>query len=195
LSIPFSWVSNFVYQTPELKGKSLLMREVLGGWELSPIITLQSGAPFSLQGGNSKDLGGANNNTGSGCKQSCSDRADLVSGQNLKVRQGGRSQWIKGYFNKAAFQPRADGTFGTSGRNMIYGPPTFNVDTAMMKNWAVMERYRLQFRVEFFNAFNHAVMSTPDTNPSDSTFGQINGGSGSAANQSRIGQAALKVTF
>lgn len=200
LSIPFTWTSNFVYQTPMLKTQSLLMREILGGWEVSPIITLQSGTPFSISGGNSTywnaiDSSLKQNNTGSGCKTNCSDRADLVSGQPLKVRHGSRSDWIKGYFNTGAFVPRKDGEFGTSGRNMLYGPPSFNVDSALMKNWTVLEKYQIQFRFELFNAFNHAVMSSPDTNPSSSTFGQINGGKGYAANASRLGQAALKFSF
>ncbi len=202
-SIPFNSVTNFVYQTPEMKGKGLLVREVLGGWELSPIITWQSGSPFGIQGGNSTywnpPSGGPENNTGSGCKSDCSDRADRIAGQPLKVRQGGRSQWLKSYFNNSttspAFVPRHDGTFGNSGRNLMQGPPTFSVDSALMKNWSIYERYQLQFRFEMFNAFNHPVMGTPDTNPTDSTFGEINGGSGSAANASRVGQAALKVTF
>ncbi len=194
-TVPFNSVSNFIYQTPELRGRNLLTREALGGWEISPIITWQSGSPFSISGGNSSALGGANNNTGSGCKSDCSDRADRVASQPLKVRQGGRSQWIKQYFNPAAFAPRADGTFGDSGRNLIYGPPTFNVDAALMKNWSLLERYKLQFRFEMFNAFNHPVMGNPDTNPTDSTFGQINNGHGSAANVSRVGQAALKFSF
>jgi hypothetical protein len=46
-----------------------------------------------------------------------------------------------------------------------------------------------------FNALNHPVMGNPDTNPSDSTFGQINGGAGYAANASRVGQLAAKLTF
>ncbi len=200
LSIPFTWTSNFVYQTPALKSQRMIVQQVLGGWELSPIITLQSGSPFSISGGNSTywntiDPSLNENNTGSGCKTSCSDRADLVAGQSLKVRRGGRSSWIKGYFNQAAFVPRKDGEFGSSGRNMIYGPPSFNVDSALMKNWSILEKYQIQFRFEMFNAFNHPVMGNPDTNPSSSTFGQINGGKGYAANASRLGQAALKFTF
>lgn len=195
MNIPFTWVSNFVYVSPELKGKGLLLRQILGGWELSPIITLQSGTPFTLSGGNSSDLGGGNNNTGSGCKQNCSDRADRVSGQPLTVRSGGRSQWIKGYFNTKAFRPRPDGTFGSSGRNLMQSPPTFNIDSSLMKNWSILEKYKVQFRFEMFNAFNHPVMCSPDTNPSSATFGQVNGGKGSACNASRLGQAALKFTF
>jgi hypothetical protein len=194
LSIPFTWVSNFVYVSPDLRNQNLLVREALGGWEISPIITLQSGSPFSISGGNSADLGGNNNNTGSGCKSNCSDRADRVPGGPLKTREGGRSKWIKGYFNTAAFRPRPDGTFGTSGRNILNGAPIFNVDAALMKNWAI-ERFQLQLRFETFNTLNHPIMSNPDTNPSDATFGQINGGRGSTSNAARVGQAALKLTF
>ena len=194
LSIPFTWISNFVYVSPALSNKNLLVREVLGGWEVSPIITLQSGNPFSISGGNSSALGGSNNNTGSGCKSNCSDRADIVPGAPLKLRNGKRSEWIKAYFNTAAFRPRPDGTFGTSGRNILNGSPIFNVDSALMKNWTI-ERFRLQLRFETFNTLNHPIMANPDTNPTSATFGQVNGGRGSASNAARVGQAALKLTF
>jgi len=200
LSIPFTSVTNFVYVVPELKNQKMLVRQILSGWEISPIITLQSGSPFGISGGNSTywnsiDASLNENNTGSGCKSNCSDRGDRVAGQALKVRNGGRSKWIKSYFNTDAFVPRKDGEFGTSGRNILVGPPTFNVDASLMKNWSILEKYKIQFRMELFNALNHAVMSTPDTNPSDSTFGQINGGAGYASNASRVGQAALKFSF
>ncbi len=197
LSIPFNSVSNFVYQTPELKGENVLLRGVLGGWELSPIITFQSGAPFGISGGNSRYFDNTDptqNGTGSGSLQG-GDRADRVAGQPLAVRHGSRSHWIKQYFNTAAFVPNHDGTFGNSGRNLMNGPPTFNIDSALMKNWQIYERYQLQFRFEMFNAFNHPIMGNPDTNPSDSTFGEINSGIGSAGNASRVGQAALKLSF
>ena len=64
-----------------------------------------------------------------------------------------------------------------------------------MKNWSIEEKYQVQFRFEFFNATNHVVMGTPDETPTDSTFGKINGGSGSDAATPRVGQAALKFTF
>ena len=81
---------------------------------------------------------------------------------------------------------------------MIYGPPGFNTDASLMKNWTILERYKLQFRFEFFNAFNHPIMSAPDETPTDSTFGAINGGNGGfggTSNTTRVGQAALKLTF
>jgi hypothetical protein len=203
-NIPFTWTSNFVYRSPELKTQNLIVREVLGGWEVSPIITWQSGTPFSVGAGNSNVAFGELNK-GDGCFLGCSaDRANRVPGVPLKVRQGGRSNWTKQYFNTAAFTTRHDGTFGNSGRNLMQGPPSFNVDSSLMKNWSILERYKLQFRFELFNATNHPVMSNPDASPpsgtagGDGCAGEINcgnGGLGGTSNTTRIGQAALKLTF
>lgn len=69
------------------------------------------------------------------------------------------------------------------------------MDASLTKTVSIRERYNLEFRFEMFNALNHPVMGDPDTNPSDSTFGEINGGNGYAANASRVGQLAAKFTF
>jgi len=199
-NLPFTWVSSFIYNSPSLSGQSLLVREVVGGWEISPIISWQSGSPFSVGAGSSNAAYGELGK-GSGCLQDCAgDRADRVPGVPLNVRQGGRSHWTQQYFNPAAFITRHDGTFGDSGRNMMQGPPGFNIDTALMKNWSILERYRLQLRFEFFNATNHPIMGNPSANPGDAGGGpaQINGGNGGfggTSNTTRVGQAALKLTF
>jgi hypothetical protein len=203
-NIPYTWTSNFTYRSPELKGQNLIVREIVGGWELSPIMTWQSGTPFSINPGNSTAAYGEEGK-GSGCITGCSsDRADRVPGVPLKVRQGGRGNWTKQYYNPAAFVTRHDGTFGSSGRNMIQGPPGFNTDASVMKNWKVLERYNLQFRFEMYNAFNHPIMANPDANPGDaggdSCAAQINcavqnNGFGGPGNSVRYGQAALKLTF
>jgi hypothetical protein len=199
-NIPFSWVSNFIYNSPELSGKSVVVRELLGGWEVSPIISWYSGTPFNVGPGNDQAAYGELGK-GSGCLQDCaSDRADRVPGVPLKVRQGGRSHWTEQYYNPAAFTTRHDGTFGNSSRNLMQGPPGFNIDTSLMKNFSILERYKLQFRFELYNATNHPIMSNPSANPGDAGGGpaQINGGNdgfGGTSNTTRVGQAALKLTF
>jgi hypothetical protein len=199
-NIPFTWTSNFVYHSPELHGQKIYVREVLAGWEVSPIITWQSGTPFSVGAGNDGAAYGEVNK-GDGCFSGCSsDRADRVPGVPLKVRQGGRSNWTKQYYNPAAFTTRHDGTYGNSERNIMQGPPSFNIDSSLMKNWSILERVKLQFRFELYNATNHPVMSNPNAIPGDAGGGtaQINGGNngfGGTSNATRIGQAALKLTF
>ncbi|MGC1201143.1 MAG: carboxypeptidase regulatory-like domain-containing protein [Candidatus Acidiferrales bacterium] len=180
-NVPFIWVSNFIYTSPLLRDKNQFIQQTLGGWELSGIVTLQSGFPFGIAGGygdNSGSLQGG-------------DRADIVPGQNFDVRKGGQSQWLNEYFNTAAFTFNAPGTFGDSGRNMFQGPPSKNVDAAIAKNWSVRERYNLQFRWEMFNAFNHPNFGTPDANVGDGgSFGKI-----TSLGPMRVMQAGLKFAF
>ena len=60
-----------------------------------------------------------------------------------------------------------------------------------MKNFKIWETISLQFRFEFFNAFNHADFSNPNTNLSSDNFGKVFG----TSNSPRIGQVALKLIF
>jgi hypothetical protein len=70
------------------------------------------------------------------------------------------------------------------------GPGTFNVNFGAHKLIPVTERFKLQFRAEFFNAFNHALLNNPDTTVADSNFGRI-----TSARAPRIVQLALKFNF
>lgn len=181
LNVPFIWVSNLVYTTPKLSGSNAFVRQALGSWEMSGIMTLQSGGSFGIAGGygdNSRGLQGG-------------DRADVVPGQSFNVRQGSKSHWLNQYFNTAAFTENAGGTFGNSGKNLFQGPPYRNVDLAFAKNWTIVEGYRLQFRWEMFNALNHPSFANPDGNVQDGNYGKVTG----LASQARVMQAALKFTF
>jgi hypothetical protein len=181
LSVPIISVSNFVYTTPDLRGHESLVRYVLGSWEVSGIITAQSGSPFGISGGD-----GSNN---SGALQ-YADRAD-VTGAPFQVRQGGRQHWLNQYFNPAAFQMNAPGTFGDSGANILRTPPIATADMAAIKNWTV-ERVGVQFRWEAFNVFNHPSFGTPSSDPSSGNFGQI---TTIGAILPRVMQGALKLSF
>jgi hypothetical protein len=190
LSVPFNSVTNFIYHAPSLRGKNRLLQETLGGWEVSSIVTWQSGNPFSIQ------AAGFNwNEDDSGSKQYL-DRADRVAGQALKVHQGARSQWLKSYFNTAAFVNNANGTFGNSGKDIMFGPHYFGDDSAVMKSWDLVEGVKLQFRWEAFNALNHPTFGNPTGDYGNTVawgnFGKI----GTTGNiPPRVMQGALKLTF
>jgi hypothetical protein len=64
-------------------------------------------------------------------------------------------------------------TYGTLGRNALRGPGINNWDLSLMKHFKVTESKYVEFRAEFFNAFNHAQFLNPDNQGFDSTFGQI----------------------
>jgi len=187
LSLPWNSVTNFIYQAPALKNQNHLVRQTLGGWELSSIITFQAGNPFSIGSG-------SNNNSGS---MQYLDAADRVQGQPLNVGKGSHWDWVKtGYFNQAAFTPNAPGTFGNSGKNIMFGPRLCYADAAIMKNWSIMEGKSLQFRWEAFNVTNHPSFNTPAA-----PWGAVAGWGGFgvitvAGNEpARIMQGALKLTF
>lgn len=181
LNIPLISVTNFVYTTPSLKKLNKLMNYALSGWEVSGIVTFQAGTPFSV-------LWTSNgNNSGADVY---SDRADLT-GAPLNVKQGGRSNWLKHYYNTAAFRINAPGTFGNSPRNMLHGPGFSSADMGFSKNWTYAERYRLQFRCDMFNAFNHTSFGNPSNTASNST-GQINS---TGPIGPRLMQGAVKLYF
>ncbi len=61
------------------------------------------------------------------------------------------AQWI----NPAAFQEPADGSYGSTGRNAFRLPWVQNLDSSLIKNFAIGERMKLVYRFEVFNVFNH----------------------------------------
>ena len=183
LNYPFVSVTNFIYEAPHFEGHNFLVKNTLGGWEVSGLFTAQSGSPFTMNGGN------GNNRSGFQVGQ---DRADVVPGVAPMFRSGSRMQWINQYFNPAAFTNNFPGTPGNSPKFAYHVPPINTMDLGLMKNWSYAERYKLQFRVEMFNALNHTSFSQPDSNPGDSNFGQI---SSTGVIKARVMQGGLKLNF
>ncbi|HWT65775.1 MAG TPA: carboxypeptidase regulatory-like domain-containing protein [Terracidiphilus sp.] len=182
MDMPWSWVSNFIYRMPSLKNQGKLMNQVLGGWELSGIVSAQTGNPFSV-------MSGANN---SGTNLWI-DRADSVAGVSTNIGKGGRQDWAygAGWFNKAAFTNGA--TFGDTGRNAYWGPGVFTTDAAIMKSWSLYEGTKLTFRWEAFNATNHPNFGNPDSSQWGGSHTGIISGLGNIP--PRVMQGALKLTF
>jgi hypothetical protein len=107
------------------------------------------------------------------------------------------AEWL----NTSAFQQNAVGTFGDTGKNVPRGPRYFDADLAAVKNAKITERLSLEFRGEFFNAFNNVNFARPDGNLLDSTYGQITGMAGASSSntygtaQPRIIQFGVKLAF
>jgi len=164
-NVPLVNVTSFVYNLPFGKGRSIggsmprALDLLLGGWEASGIVMLRSGLPFSVFSGiDNANIGG---NT--------AQYANVVSTPVPSGFQQTRASW----FDKGAFQTPAFGTFGNSSRNMLRGPSYKNVDFSAVKNFAIAENLRLQFRAEFFNLFNHTNFSNPTSTLTSPNFGQI----------------------
>src|SRR5438046_974912 len=80
---------------------------------------------------------------------------------------------VQRWFDTSKFVPNAIGTFGNSGKNILRGPKFFNADFGVLKTTKATEKTSVQFRAEFFNAFNNVNLGMPDNNVTSGTFGKI----------------------
>jgi outer membrane receptor protein involved in Fe transport len=151
---------------------------LLGGWNLTSIVTLQSGFPFTV--GSGVD----NARTGTG-----GQRADLVGNPYISGDRT-RGEEIAEWLNKSAFALNALGTFGTLGRNAFRGPGLATADFGLHKSFPINERVRTEFRFEMFNAFNRVNLRGPDANRSSGNFMRT-----TSAFDPRILQLALRLSW
>ena len=92
----------------------------------------------------------------------------------------------------ACFTPAtAAGDFGDTGRNLLRGPDQKNVDISVIKYFPVTERVKMEFRGEFFNAFNMVSFANPINIVESANVGQIV----STTTGPRVIQFALKLNF
>jgi len=145
----FRWVNTAVYALPFGHGQhwatSGMASAIAGGWQLSGILSLQTGFPSTINlTGDTANIGG-----GSG---GILIRADPVPGQNaeLPASQRTTAEW----FNINAFVDPPAYQFGTLGRNTLVGPGVFNFDTTFIKRFRLQERFSFEIRAEAFNLFN-----------------------------------------
>jgi len=151
---------------------------LLGGWQVNGILTLHTGQPYTVSAGGCQGVW-------AGCFP------DLVSGANPNAApSGGRtpSEW----FNTANFTAPASLTQGNLADNTNYGPPLRNLDASIFKDFAVTERYRVQFRTEIFNFTNTPQFNFPDSGFGDANFGKV---TSTLSGTERHIQFALKFLF
>jgi hypothetical protein len=152
---------------------------VLGGWQINGIFVAHTGTPYNVI------FNGANTN--------CAGiRPDLVPGQSLSTPTTPGT-----YFNVKAFTAPAGSTadscaFGDAGRNLLSGPGYVNVDFSLFKEFQVKELFRIQTRLEAFNATNSPHFANPNSDMgSPSNFGEIT----RTYSNMRILQLAAKLIF
>ena len=167
---------SYVYALPFFEKSNSLARHFLGGWQLSGIVTLQTGQFVSISGG-SRATTSPSNGFGTNVDL-VGDWRDVPGGQNP-------TRWI----NPAAFAPRV-GLIGNVPRNLIEMPSTQNFNLSLMKKVQLTERFRLQLRGEVFNLFNHPNFRTLVTNLSASNFGAL-----TQTDDPRVFQFGVKVLF
>ena len=169
---------NFDYRIPFLKNSdNAVLKTMLGGWEMSGIVTMQSGLPLNVtQGGT---------NVCSIPIGTCSNRPNLTGTISYP-------QTVSQWFSTNAFTAPATGTWGNLEHNGVRGPGRDNWNLSMFKNFVFSESRgsRLEFRADAFNAWNHTQFRNVSTSDTASDFGQV-----TSAFDPRVFQLGMKVVF
>ena len=170
--------------------------QAVNHWEISPLVHITDGNPFTVTSGIDNSLIDVNN-----------DRPNVASAgliySHAKILSGASTN--AQYLNPAssgAFTQNASGTFGNSGRFAYRGPKFLQADAALTRSFPLHDAFALNLRFEAFNLLNHPDFAAPGSSAgylasstalNAKTFGQIT--STEQGYGARIFQGALKVTF
>ncbi|MFN0170127.1 MAG: TonB-dependent receptor domain-containing protein [Bryobacteraceae bacterium] len=184
---------NYVYEMPFLNRFKGVLGGIIGGWQTNGIVTMRTGFPFNFGGGGNLNTGGPS-------------RPDRIADGRL-AGAARRALW----FDITAFRrtecniaSRQDLChYGNAAKDAMIGPPSHNFDLSIYKNWRISplgEQGRLQFRAEFFNAFNTPHYGTPNgisftTQDSVVPDGARNGEIRGLVSPMRIIQFGMKLYF
>ena len=152
-----------IYDLPIGQGKAVgknmnkAANAVVGGWTVSPIISTYTGFPLAPYG---SDNSGTNSR---GARPDCNSTVPVQGRVPAGAASGGGYQWFVNSNN--AFTNAAAGTFGSCPASLgwLRGPGYADVDLGLLKNIQMTERFKLQFRSDFVNAFNHVNLNAPNT--------------------------------
>jgi Carboxypeptidase regulatory-like domain/TonB dependent receptor/TonB-dependent Receptor Plug Domain len=187
----FSAKHNFTfsgsYDLPIGKGRKIgsdwsgVTEALLGGWNVSSILTVRTGLPGTTVAG----WGPGNSLQNSGFSF---ERPDRVPGTDPVPSDADWNRWL----DINAFKPAALGTFGNSGVGIWRGPGYYNVDFGLDKNFDLGGTRYLTFRIEAFNLLNHPNKGMPVRDITNrEQFGQIL----SVTNPARVLEFAGRLTF
>ena len=157
-----------------------LVRKVTSDWQISTLFQAQSGYPFTIS------VFGDTANAGT-----------LLGENPIRANYTGQPVFGPGtrtadrWFNPAAFATPPAYTFGSAGRNSVYGPGQQTLDVALVRVFPITERLRLQIRGEFFNALNHTNLDAPNRFVNEPQFGTIT----MAATSPRQIQLGARISF
>jgi hypothetical protein len=152
------FVSTWTYRLPFWLNRQDVLGSVLGGWEVSGITRLQSGAPFTVNG-----------NTAIGTR-----RADFSGGSETVSTAGtlladNSIAWL----DATKFTTAPESRLGNSGRNTFYGPGLQQWDISLRKQFRLKGNMKAQFQADFFNAFNNLILRNPAATVTNAGFGTI----------------------
>jgi hypothetical protein len=173
--IPNIVTASWTYELP-FRGSSKWGRQIFGGWQISGIVSVQSGLPLAIaQATNFNAFAGFG-----------TQRPNRIANPNLPASERSTGRW----FDTGAFQIAPQFTIGTSSRNPVRGPAYRDVDVGIAKRFSLYERLKLEFRAEVFNLTNTPPLGAPNMILGAPGFGSI-----TSAGDPRVVQLALKLPF
>jgi hypothetical protein len=177
-----TFVQSFIYELPFGKGKKWLNtgvgRWVAGGWQLSGVLSLETGAPFTVTA-NGASLNAPSNT-----------QVANINGSFRKLKGVGSDAW----FDPSVFSQPTTAALGNTGQNAFVGPGFFNLDASAFRKFSLTERANLELRAEAFSLTNTPQFGNPSSLISNSDFGHIDGANGNATGN-RVIELAGKITF
>ncbi len=193
---PFDVTHRFVahgtYEIPVGKGKMILNNDslasrLIGGWQLNTIVTLQTGTPFTVTATDVSATGGSHQS-----RANCVSDPFVGATSDRSRYAGGASPGF--FLNSAAFANPAAGFFGNCAPRKFHGPGIENVDISIFKSFVFRERWKAEFRTEFFNTFNRANFQNPSASIAAAALPSFGKSLSTIADPREI-QFALKLYF
>ena len=165
------WLTTCIWDVPVGKGRAHMagvnpvVNGVLGGWQMSGIVILQTGPYFTPRLGSGRDPSGTNQ------QNRVSHRPDRVGDGNLPEDQRTINQW----FDTGAFvdPPSNIGRYGNAGVGILIGPGTAVYHLGVGKAFDIREGTKLRFLSTFQNLFNHPNFGLPGNRVRTSSIGVI----------------------
>ena len=185
---------NFIYDLPFLRNSSHhVLRTVAGGWQVSGVVTMESGLPSTLTVG-----GGRRHHMW--CRRHLRQhttepgRTNQLSEEShdLNQQSNGTKQWFSPSAFAANLLPGSTkvATWGNLKYDGVWGPGRDNWNIALFKNFKFTERLNMELRFESYNTFNHPQMNGLDVDLGDPDFGKV-----TSAFDPRVFQLGGKILF
>jgi hypothetical protein len=181
---------HYLYELPLWRKQDTLLKKILGGWQVSGVTYYQSGRPLTIA--RAEDIAGVGDTAG--------QIYNLVGDPSIDNPQFSRGRNVDQnfWFNPAAFQRPAPGTFGKGARNPsgLRGTSFQSWDIALFKNVPVGGNKRVQLRLEAFNFINHPNLGDPSGggNPDSGSAPGTNGGVVVDPNSADFGRVLTKTS-
>lgn len=141
---------------------------ILGGWQISPVVSIMSGAPFTVTAAGGPLAANGSTQTGD-----IVGPYHVVNGLPLPSGSCQATDLSCHYFDPAAFAVPAAATYGNTNRDQFRGPGFFTMNLSLARQFKLTERFAFQFRADAMGLTNTPLFNNPNAQVGTSTFGIV----------------------